>query len=170
MNNRDKQIKNPEGWFQRAGAQILATAGRGQVFVGQEVIKQKLPASRIELLFIKGPGAEIDVNDLGDQYEDDIAGRLIFTLVTRREESQVSLLEGVKTLHEDWAATVRAAMDFKEDPFHGLLPFYTVNQIGEGQNDRDLDLNFWLDYTRIPFDLRYTINQDAWTRALPAAG
>jgi hypothetical protein len=161
MNNRDIQIKNYEGWFQRAAPVILTRAGCSQLHVAQRVLSAKLPATRIDILFVKGPAAEISVNDNGDEYEDDIAARLILTLSTKREQSQPVLIDGVQGLHEEWAAQIRAAIDFKENPFKNLLPFYTVTHIREGQNDRDLDLSFWMDYTRIPFDLRFSVHSGA---------
>jgi hypothetical protein len=167
MTARDIQIKNYEGWFQRAAGLILARAGIGAAFLAQEAQRSKLPASRIDVLFIKGPAAEISTNDQGDEIEDDHSARLIFTLSTKREQAQIAPLDGVKNLHEHWAATLRAAFEFKADPFRGLLPFYTVTHLREGQNDRDLDLNFWLDYTRLPLDLRFSIHGNAWS--LPAS-
>lgn len=167
MTTRDIQIKNYSGWFERAEAIILARAGCGTAFVSQQVSQHKLPASRIDYLFIKGPAGEISLNDEQDEVEDDIQGRIIFTLSTKREKTQQSLIDGVKTLHEDWAARIRAAHEFKENPFKDLLPFYTVLQTREGQNDRDLDLNFWVDYTRIPIDVRFSVNSNAWS--IPAS-
>ena len=162
MNIRDIQIKNYTGWLERAAPIVLARAGCGTVYVSQEVTRAKLPASRIDVMAIKGPAGEICVNEHGEEYPDDIPIRLIYTLSTKREQARPELPEGVKTLHEDWASRIRAAHEFKENPFGGLLPFYTVTKLDEGQNDRDLDLNFWQDYTRIPIDVRITINADAW--------
>lgn len=162
MTPRDKQIKNFEGWFERAAPIILNRAGCNQAFVAQQVMQARLPASRIDMLFVKGPAAEIALNDEGAEYEDDHAAQLIFTLSTKREQSQPMVIDGVRTLHQEWAATVRAALDFKEHPFKDLFPFYTVTQIREGQNARDLDFNFWMDYTRIPIELRFGINSNAW--------
>jgi len=163
MNNRDIQIRNYEGWLQRAAAIRLQRAGIGQAFIAQQVAQSRVPASRVDVLFIKGPAAEIEINDQGDEFEDDHAARLIFTLSTKREQTQVAPLDGVKTLHELWASTLRSAFDFKEDPFRGLLPFYTVTHLREGQNDRDIDFNFWVDFTRIPIDLRFSIHSNAWS-------
>ncbi len=162
MSPRDIQIKNYEGWFQRAVRRILVRAGCGEVHLADRITMGKLPASRIDVLFIKGPAGEISLSDQGDETQDDIAGRLLITIATKREQTQAQLPEGVQGLHEDWAARVRAALAFKENPFGGLLPFYTVTQIGEGQDDRDLDLNFWQDFTRLSFELRYSINGGAW--------
>jgi hypothetical protein len=163
MNNRDIQIKNAAGWFQRAGARILSRAGCGAVQVAQQAVTRKLPASRLDLLFIKGPSSEQPLNDQGDLYADDTAGRFIITISTKREQAQPVLIEGVQTFHEEMAARVGAALDFKENPFEGMLPFYQVNQIDEAGHDRDLDLNFWMDYTRIPFDLRFTTFPNSWS-------
>jgi hypothetical protein len=162
MTNRDKQIKNYEGWFERAAPIILTRAGCGAAYVALQEAKNKLPGCRLDVLFVKGPAAEISTNDEGDEYEDDHAAQLIFTLSTKREQTQPMLIEGVKTLHQEWASLIRAAFDFKENPFKDLFPFYTVTALREGQNARDLDFNFWMDYTRIPIELRFGVNSNAW--------
>lgn len=83
--------------------------------------------------------------------------------MTERPSDQPSLIPGVSSLHEEWCAGVRAALQERNQPFNRTtLPFYSVQTIRPQGTQRDLDPRWLEDYTRLDYLVQFGIRSDAW--------
>lgn len=156
-----KQVFNFENNFERAAQSALAAAGYNEAFI--EGGKSELPPSRLEVSFTVGEALNESTLENGDRVYDYFSGRLSVRIVTFRPEDQPSLLPGVSTLHSEWAAGVRAAMQERAAPFtRDNLPLYTVTTIRPLGSARDLDPRWLEDFTRLDFHVEFGIRPDAW--------
>ncbi len=90
-------------------------------------------------------------------------GRLSIRIVTERPGDQASLISGVSSLHEEWCAGVRVALQERNTPFTATnLPHYSVQTIRQQGTQRDLDPRWLEDYTRIDFLIQFGIRSTAW--------
>lgn len=154
------QIYAFENNFERAVEQVLDAAGI-PAFI--EKTRETLPATRVEITFASGEAINEAVLENREQVYDFFNARLTLRIVTERPEEQPSLISGVASLHEEWAAQVRAALEERAVPFTTAnLPYYTVTTIRQLGTARDLDPRWLEDYTRIEFLVQFGIRSDAW--------
>lgn len=163
-----KQIYNFGNNFERATHSILASAGLGDVFI--QGSNQTLPRSRVEVMFQTGEPMNQSRRPNGDLVYDYFPGLLTVRIVTSRPTTQPSLLPGVSTLHEEFAASVREVLEERKTPLGeyqtafttDVLPYYKVTKIKPQQETRDLDPQWLEDFTRLPFLIEFGIRADAW--------
>ena len=121
------QIYAFENNFERAVESVLEAAGLPAVV---EKANETLPASRVEVMFATGEAINQAVLPNHDLVYDFFNARLTLRIVTTRPEDSPSLISGVATLHEQWAAHVRAIFEERASPFTtGNLPYYSVKTI-----------------------------------------
>jgi hypothetical protein len=166
-----KQIYNFANNFERAGEAILEAAGLVALIQGAN---ETLPRSRVEVVFQRGEPLNEAILPDGTVVYDYWSGTLTFRIVTERPETQSSLLPGVSSLHEEWAATVLSTFRQKWNPETELystpfnstnLPYYTVKKLRPGTEARDLDPRWLEDFTRHPYFVEFGIRSDAWPTA-----
>jgi len=156
-----KQIYNYEGAFERAVRDLLQAAGYADTYVEQA--NATLPESRIEVTFAAGAAVNEEVLPDGAHVYDFFEGRLAIRIVTVRPVDRPSLISGVATLHEEWAAAVRTSLEERAAPFTTVnLPYYAVKTIRPLATTRDLDPRWLEDYTRLEFFVQFGIRSDAW--------
>jgi hypothetical protein len=164
-----KQLYAFESNIEQATKQILQAAGYFNTLI--EGANVSLPDSRFEVTFVTGEAMNEAVRLNGDHVFDYFAGRLSVKIVTVRPMDQPSLLPGVVTLHEEWAAGVRAALIWAEGqtaaarqcPFTpAILPFYAVKTVRPVGGKRDLDPRWLEDFTFLDFAIEFGIRSDAW--------
>lgn len=156
-----KQIYNFEGAFERAVRDLLTAAGNADSFIEQSL--GSLPESRIEVTFAAGAAVNEECLANGQHVYDFFEGRLTLRIVTVRPADRASLIPGVATLHEEWAAAVRAALEERAAPFTTAnLPYYAVKTIRPLATTRDLDARWLEDYTRLEFFVQFGIRSDQW--------
>lgn len=159
----ERQIYNFEEAIERAAQSVLAAAGYDATYIQGQ--RDSLPPSRIEITFATGQALNEAVHPLDPTATvyDFFDGRLVFRIVTERPEAQSSLLSGVATLHEQWAAGVRALFQERRSPFTTTnLPYLAVKTIRPIGTVRDLDPRWLEDYTRVEFLVQFGIRSDAW--------
>ena len=156
-----KQVLNFDNNIEAAVRAVLVAGGYGDSFIAG--IEQELPPSRIEIMFQTGEALNEAALPSGDHVYDFYAGTLTVRIVTFRPDDQPSLLEGVSTLHSEWAAGVRALLQERAAPFTETnLPYYAVKTIRPRGTIRDLDAKWLEDYTRLEFAVEFGIRSDAW--------
>lgn len=156
-----KELYNFEGAFERAIRTLLQSAGYADTFIQQA--NQTLPESRIEVTFTCGPAVNQEVLADGALVYDFFQGSIVVRIVTVRPADRPSLITGVATLHEEWAAGVRAALEERASPFTASnLPHYAVKTIRPAATQRDLDPRWLEDYTRLEFFVEFGIRSTAW--------
>ncbi len=156
-----KQIYNFEGPFQRAFEGVMNAAGYGQTFVERSM--ETLPPSRIEVMFSAGAAINQETLADGSHVYDFYDGSLVVRIVTERPSNSPSLIDGVKDLHEEWAAAVRASMEERLTPFNATnLPYYSVQTIRPLATTRDLYPRWLEDFTRLEFFVQFGIRSYEW--------
>jgi hypothetical protein len=158
----EKQIYNFENAIERATESVLSAAGLPALIQGGN---ETLPESRVEIVFAAGQAINTALYPLDPDQEiyDFYEGRLTLRIVTVRPETQPSLLSGVSTLHEEWAAAVRVALQERVNPFTTAnLPYLAVKTIRPIGTVRDLDVRWLEDYTRLEYLVQFGIRSDAW--------
>lgn len=155
------QIYAFESNFEKAVQSVLQSAGLLDSFIqGQDVT---LPDSRIEIMFESGEAINQAILADRSLVYDFFDGRLTLRIVTERPSEQRSLISGVASLHEEWAARVRALLEERVSPFTTAnLPHYTVRMIRPTSTQRDLDPKWLEDFTRLEFQVQFGIRSDAW--------
>lgn len=159
----EKQIYNFENAIERAVEGVLKAAGYADTFI--QGANATLPESRIEVMFATGDAINEAVYPLDSDKTvyDFFNGRLTLRIVTVRPDTQASLLAGVSTLHEEWAAGVRVALQERNSPFTTTnLPYLTVKTIRPLGTTRDLDPRWLEDFTRLDYLVQFGIRSDAW--------
>lgn len=161
----EKQIFNFENAIERATESILKAGGYADTFI--QGANATLPESRIEVMFATGEAINEACYPLDPTGEKTIYdfynGRLTVRIVTVRPETQASLLVGVSTLHEEWAAGVRVLLQERLAPFNTTnLPYLAVKTIKPAGTTRDLDPRWLEDFTRLDFLVQFGIKSDAW--------
>lgn len=164
----EKILYNFANNFERAAESILAAAGLPALIQGAN---GTLPESRVEIIFQRGEPLNEGFRPDGRAVYDYWSGSLAFRIVTIRPETERSLLPGVSTLHEEFAATVLMlfAQQWSADPEEYLtafnstnLPYYVVKKLRPGTEQRDLDPRWLEDYTRHTYQVEFGIRSDAW--------
>jgi hypothetical protein len=159
----EKEIYNFENNFERAVESILEAAGYSDTVIQGQ--RGTLPASRVEVTFASGEAINEAVYplDTSKHVYDFFNGRLSLRIVTERPSDQPSLISGVSSLHEEWCAGVRVALQERNTPFTTTnLPHYSVQTIRQQGTQRDLDPRWLEDYTRIDFLIQFGIRSTAW--------
>lgn len=160
--SNERQIYNFENAIERATESVLSAAGLPALIQGGN---DSLPESRVEIIFAAGQALNEAIYPLDpdQQIYDFYDGRLTLRIVTVRPEAQPSLLPGVSTLHEEWSAAVRVALQERKSPFTtSNLPYLAVKTIRPIATTRDLDVRWLEDYTRLEFLVQFGIRSDAW--------
>lgn len=164
----EKQLYNFSNNFERAVDSILEALGIPTLIQGANAT---LPASRVEVMFQRGAPLNEGVRPDGQTVYDYWSGTLSFRIVTVRPETQPSLISGVSTLHEEFAATILST--FKQrwvsDPEEYLtpftdanLPYYQVTKLRPEAEVRDFDPRWMEDFTRHTYAVEFGIRSDAW--------
>lgn len=155
------QIYAFESNFERAVQSVLHAAGLLDSYIqGADVT---LPYSRIEITFESGEAINQAILTDRSLVYDFFDGRLTLRIVTVRPEDQPSLISGVRSLHEEWCARVRALLEERAEPFTTTnLPYYTVRTIRQTATRRALDTKWLEDFTQLEFQLQFGIRSDAW--------
>lgn len=162
------QVYNFPNNFELATKSLLKSAGLGDAFIQGD--SGKLPQSRIEVMFQTGEPMNQSRRPNGDLVYDYFSAQLAVRIVTLRPQTQRSLLEGVSTLHEEFAARVRELFEERKTPAGeyqtvftaDVLPFYKVNKLRPQGEARDFDPHWMEDFTRLPFLIEFGIRSDAW--------
>lgn len=156
------QIYAFESAIERATASVLNAAGYADTFV--QGANATLPESRLEITFATGDAINETAHPTqsGHVY-DFFDGRLVIRIVTVRPEDRPAMIAGVMSLHEEWAAGVRVALQERNSPFTTTnLPYLTIKTIRPAGTTRDLDPRWLEDYTRLEFFVQFGIRSDAW--------
>lgn len=154
------QIYAFESNFERAVEQVLDAAG---VPAYVEKNSESLPATHVAITFASGEAINLAVLPNHEEVYDFFNARLTLQITTERPEDQPSLISGVASLHEEFAARVRAALEERANPFTTAnLPYYAVKTIRQLGTARDIDPRWLVDYTRIEFLVQFGIRSDAW--------
>lgn len=157
----NKQVFNFDNNFERAVQSVLAAAGYNDAFISG--VSAELPPSRIEISFAAGEALNEAELANGDRVYDFFSGRLTIRIVTFRPDDQPSLLAGVSTLHSEFSAGVRVALQERAAPFTTAnLPYYAVKTIRPLATSRGLDAKWLEDYTQLEFEVQFGVRSDAW--------
>lgn len=151
-----------ENAIERATASILNAAGYADTYI--QGANASLPPSRFEITFATGEAVNETAHPTQEGHVYDFFnGRLVVRIVTQRPEDRPSLLAGVSTLHEEWAAGVRVALQERLCPYTTTnLPYLAVKTIRPSGTTRDLDPRWLEDFTRLDFFFEFGIRSDAW--------
>jgi hypothetical protein len=155
-----KELFAFENHFERAVESILKAAGYPAVFT--TAAQGVLPESRLEVTFSLGDTLNEHTLDSGQRVYDYFNASLQIRVCTERPADRPSLIPGVARLHEEFCAGVRAALEERDDPFDGLLPYYEVRTIRPRPTSRGLDTRWLEDFTQLEFLVEFGIRSDAW--------
>lgn len=157
----EKQVYAFEGNFELATRAVLQAAGYNETLI--QGMNVSLPPTRIEVIFALGEALNEAVLLNEDKIYDYFNARLVLRICTERTMDKPSLIDGVLNLHEEWAAGVRTALQERKKPFNETnLPYYHVNTIRPTGSQRDFDVRFLEDYTRLEYLIEFGIRSDAW--------
>lgn len=163
-----KQLYNFGNNFERAAESIIEAAGIPALIQGANAT---LPPSRVEVIFQRGAPLNQGLRPNGDLVYDYFSGVLSLRIVTVRPDTQPSLISGVSSLHEEFAATLMEL--FEETKLSSTneyitaftsanLPFYKVLKLQPQTETRDLDPRWLEDFTRHTYLVEFGIRSDAW--------
>ncbi len=163
MNDREIQLLSFEAKFEAAVAAILETAGLGPKFLSETSGAEALPDARIECLSTAGD--ETERSDAGgEEVLAGFMGMLEISIHTRAEEDVPGLLPRVGTLHQEFAARVRAAFLEQHHPFTPEnLPDYSVSHIKHRAGTRAPDPRWFEHRTVLRFEIWFDILEGAWS-------
>ena len=88
---------------------------------------------------------------------------LSITLATQIPDAAPSSVLTAATLHEEYAAQVRALLREYRRPLDTYLPYYEVMKIHPAGTSRDTDREFNQEVIRISFMLGLSLTSGAWT-------
>ena len=115
------------------------------------------------------------------------SGVLVASIATIRPQAQASVFFQSATIHEDWAARVRAALKEHKHilgtalnypasarlqtyfPASASNPYYALRQLMPSGSPRDVDQEFMLEVTRLRYDFTLDLLPAAFLATEPAA-
>lgn len=155
------QVYAFESNFEVATRTILE--GRGLYATLIQGANVSLPESRLEIIFTLGETLNQATMPNGEHVYDFFNAKLSLKIVTARPSDSPSFIPGVTTLHEEWAAGVRVALEERAKPFNlQNLPYYNVQTIRSSGSKRDLDPRWLEDFTTLDYLIEFGIRSDAW--------